>query len=92
MHHGSSGSDKIDKQIDDFQMNPSLEQVVAYDTTFDIGEFYLSSLVIKDTDLKDEKNLPSCIFSSQSQRYGNTNYFFDWLFNGLNSSLFLPFL
>lgn len=46
--------------------NPNLEQVLCYDTTFDLGEFYLSSLVMKNTELKGDKIFPVAFFFAQS--------------------------
>ena len=57
------------KLLKDCQQNTSLQQIVAYDTTFNIGEFYLSTLFIKDTDLKQDKVFPIAFFSKPTKSF-----------------------
>ena len=80
------------KLFTDCQTISSLEQVVAYDTTFDIGEFYISSVVIKDTDLKDDKIFPVAFFLHNRKDTETHKIFFDWLFNELHIPSQVPFI
>lgn len=71
--------------------NPALDQTVNYDTTFDIGEFYLSTLVIKNTHLVKDRIFPVAFFLHNRKDTLTHKAFFDWMFNEVSFPENVPF-
>lgn len=74
------------------EKNNLLEQAICYDTTFDLGEFYLSTLVIKNTDLVNDRILPIAFFLHNRKDTLTHKIFFDWAFNELKVTKSIPFI
>lgn len=74
------------------ETNRSLDQVITYDTTFDMGVFYLSTLVLKNTDLKNDFLLPVVFFLHNRKDTQTHKVLFDWTFNELDIPVSVPFV
>ena len=72
--------------------DPSLDQVINYDTTFDMGEFYLSSFVMKNTLIKQDRIFPVAFFVHNRKDTLTHKAFFDWIFNQLDFPAVVPFV
>ena len=80
------------KLLNESENNPSIDQVVNYDTTFEMGEFYLSTLVIKNTHIKQNRMLPVAFFMHNRKTTLTHKAFFDWVFNVLDIPATVPFV
>ena len=74
------------------EIDPSLEQVITYDTTFDMGEFNLSTLVMKNTNLEDNPLFPVAMFLHNRKDTSTHWAFFDWVFKQLDCPTTVPFV
>ncbi len=60
----------------------SLEQLVSYDTTFNLGDFYVSILVMQNTELKGDPIFP-VLFLLHQRKYKEVHYYF-WRYHVTN--------
>lgn len=74
------------------EKNPDLDQVISYDTTFDLGEFYVSTIVIKNIIVKKDKIFSVAFFVHNRKKTGTHKKFFDWIFDQICVPSSVPFV
>ena len=70
--------------LDYSRKHPDAEQCLSYDTSFNLGDFFLSVLTIRNLFMKEKCTFPMLFHITETKREKRHNEFFFWLNNNLN--------
>jgi hypothetical protein len=70
--------------------NPESSQYLNYDTSFDFGSFYVSFLVMKNTELVEEPIFPIACLVHNRKQLTTHSIFWDWMCNQLEGFCEVP--
>ena len=70
--------------LDFSRRNPDAEQCLSYDTSFNLGDFFLSVLTMRNIFMKEKCTFPMLFHITETKREKRHNEFFFWLNNNFN--------
>lgn len=72
------------------EKQPNLREIITYDTTFEVGQFFLSTLVMKNIYLEEEPIFPVIYYMHNRKTTETHETFFRWAFDRLNIGPSVP--